>query len=137
MVPDYCTKYKWDQPILLWHITTNTQKCMKKWTLITQLWQRAKCYFTSLSNASYLITVTNMKKKHVLLWHITTFNVIEWRKVAIPPFPLPRNIYWSSWRREHIKMYDWYELLRCPIAVGESNIHRNLEEGRENRFCTM
>ena len=58
MVPDYCTKYEQHQPILLCDITTNTQKCVKKWKLITQLWQKSKYYFTSLSNASYMITVS-------------------------------------------------------------------------------
>ena len=36
-------------------------------TIITQVWHRAKCCFTSMSNAWYLITVPNMNK-------ITTFN---------------------------------------------------------------
>ena len=33
---------------------------MKKVAIITQIWHRAKYYFTSMSNEWYLITVTNM-----------------------------------------------------------------------------
>ena len=39
---------------------------------MTQIWYKAKCYFTSMINASYLITVPNMNKNHhVLLWYIS------------------------------------------------------------------
>ena len=55
-----------------WHLITVPYTCMHKINpffseiskqiqvaRITQIWHRAKCYFTSMSNASYLITVPN------------------------------------------------------------------------------
>ena len=37
-------------------------KCKKNIAIITQIWHRAQCYFTYISNTWYLITVPNMNK---------------------------------------------------------------------------
>ena len=64
MVPDYCTKYKENQLILsAWGITTHTQHI---WQGSHDYSNLAICYFTSMNNVWYLITVPSMNK-------ITTF----------------------------------------------------------------
>ena len=50
--------------------------------IITQIWHRAKCYFASMSNASYQINCTKSEKKnspHSSLRYHTTQNV--WKKL--------------------------------------------------------
>ena len=63
ILPDNCTKYKYNHHIL-WDITTNAQNVFKKVMIITQMWHSVKCYFTG--NTWYLIIVPNINK-------ITTF----------------------------------------------------------------
>ena len=54
----------------------------EKVSIITQIWHRPKCYFTSMSNAWYLITVPHTNK-------ITTFvpkisqQTLTYEKLAI------------------------------------------------------
>ena len=50
-------------------ISQQMHKMHEKENIIIRIWQRAQCYVTSLSNASYLITVTNMKKTYSLRYH--------------------------------------------------------------------
>ena len=68
IVPDFHTKCGQNHHILLWDMATNTQT-YEKVSLIIQMWHRAKCYFTSMINTWYLITVHNMNK-------ITTFGTV-------------------------------------------------------------
>ena len=79
MVPDYCAKYEYNQLILLGDITTNTQKV----TISTQIWHRAKSYFTCLSNAQYLITVPCMNKITTFFPEISQQTLQIYEKIAI------------------------------------------------------
>ena len=56
----------------------------EKVAIITQIWDRTKCYFTSMSNPLYLITVPNMNKnRHILLWASTTNTQTLWKNTQI------------------------------------------------------
>ena len=44
-------------------ISRQIHKMYEKFAIITQIWQRATCYFTSMSNTSYLITTYQIWKK--------------------------------------------------------------------------
>ena len=50
----------------------------EKVAIITEIWHIAKCYFTRMNNALYLITVSKMNKKyHILFWDLTTLKIYE------------------------------------------------------------
>ena len=55
----------------------------EKVPIITQIWLRAKCYFTSMSNAWYLISVPNMNKIATFFSEISQQILKIYEKIAI------------------------------------------------------
>ena len=63
IVVDYITKYEQNQSTLFWDIACNKHITFKRnIAIITQIWHRAKYYFTCVRNTWYLIIVPNMNK---------------------------------------------------------------------------
>ena len=78
-----CTKYEQNQPFVS-EISQQTHKIYNMYCpRITQIWHRAKCYFTCISHTWYLITVQNMNKINLFFSEISHQIHKMYEKVAI------------------------------------------------------
>ena len=88
ILPDNCTKYEHNHHILLQDIST--LKMYEKIAIITQIWYKAKFYFTDLSGPWYLIMVPILWRKS---WRNTQGRLDrrinwDWSLSYIPRFHL-------------------------------------------------
>ena len=73
-----------------YEISQQIHKMYEKVAIITQIWQKAKCYFTSMSNALYLIAVTHIFFNHIL-WDNTTLKFYREKMAIITQFGTQPN----------------------------------------------
>ena len=82
IVGNYWTKYEQNQHSFLRYRNKHI-KVMKNITIIIQIWRRAKCYFTCVSNTWYLISIPNMNKINVFFFELSQQIHKMYEKVAI------------------------------------------------------
>ena len=84
MVPDYVPNMNKINPFFS-EMSQQIHKMYEQVAIITEIWHRARCYFTSMSNRwyMYLITVPNLNKITTFFSDISQQTLKIYEKMAI------------------------------------------------------